>query len=333
MTQQTCDLLLTGGTVVTADDEWRVLDPGAVAVTGSVITAVGTPEELADHTARRTVDCTGRVVIPGLVDCHNHLFQLLGRGLGEGMALWPWLSTFMWPYAGGITREEAVAGVTVGALEAARSGTTCVVDNHYAPSDVQTVLAVAAAVDEVGLRGVIARGMTGEKTQVAIDGRLSDALFRYSDEEEVAMTQECIAARRGTRVEVWPAPLNVIYNTQDLVRRAVELARAEGTRWHTHCSEAEADPQIYLDAYGCGRSSGCTRRACSARRPPSPMPSGSTTPRSRRWARPAPGSATTRSPTSTSRPERCACGTPARRAPRWGWAPTARRGTAPTCSR
>lgn len=250
MTQQTCDLLLTGGTVVTADDEWRVLDPGAVAVTGSVITAVGTPEELADHTARRTVDCTGRVVIPGLVDCHNHLFQLLGRGLGEGMALWPWLSTFMWPYAGGITREEAVAGVTVGALEAARSGTTCVVDNHYAPSDVQTVLAVAAAVDEVGLRGVIARGMTGEKTQVAIDGRLSDALFRYSDEEEVAMTQECIAARRGTRVEVWPAPLNVIYNTQDLVRQAVELARAEGTRWHTHCSEAEADPQIYLDAYG-----------------------------------------------------------------------------------
>src|SRR5690606_20675459 len=156
---QTCDLLLTGGTVVTADDEWRVLDPGAVAVTGSVITA------------------------------------------------------------GGITREEAVAGVTVGALEAARSGTTCGVDNHYAPSDVQTVLAVAAAVDEVGLRGVIARGMTGEKTQVASDGRLSDALFRYSDEEEVAMTQECIAARRGTRVEVWPAPLNVIYNTQDLVRR------------------------------------------------------------------------------------------------------------------
>lgn len=250
MTDRTCDILLTGGIVVTADDEWRILDPGAVAVTGSTISAVGTVEELGDFSAKRTIDCTGQVVIPGLVDCHNHLFQLLGRGLGEGMALWPWLSEFMWPYAGNITKDEAVAGVTVGALEAASFGTTCVVDNHYAPSDAETVLSVAAAVEKAGLRGAIARGMTGMKTQVAIDGDLSDLLFKYSDDEEVAITKECIDARKGTQVEVWPAPLNVIYNSQYLVQQAVELARAEGVKWHTHCSEAEADPEIYLGAYG-----------------------------------------------------------------------------------
>lgn len=101
------DLLLTGGTVITVDDERRVLDPGAVAIPGDRIgyvgTAAGTPGR-----ARRTIDCTGRAIIPGLIDCHNHLFQGLARGVGEGMSLRPWLCDFMWPYAAAISPSEAI---------------------------------------------------------------------------------------------------------------------------------------------------------------------------------------------------------------------------------
>jgi 5-methylthioadenosine/S-adenosylhomocysteine deaminase len=111
-----CDLLLTGGSVVTVDDERRVLDPGAVAVTGDRIVAVGTPEEVAGCSAGRTIDCTGRAVIPGLIDCHNHLFQGLARGLGEGMSLWPWLTKFMWPYAAAISPREAEVAAELGAI-------------------------------------------------------------------------------------------------------------------------------------------------------------------------------------------------------------------------
>ena len=104
-----CDLLLTGGSVVTVDDDRRVLEPGAVAITDDRISAVGTADELASIHAARTIDCTGKAVIPGFVDCHNHLFQLITRGLGEGLELGPWLSDFMWPVSTTITREEAVA--------------------------------------------------------------------------------------------------------------------------------------------------------------------------------------------------------------------------------
>ena len=56
-TPERCDLLLTGGTVITMDDGRRVLDTGAVAVTADRIVAVGTPDELSDYQAVRTIDC------------------------------------------------------------------------------------------------------------------------------------------------------------------------------------------------------------------------------------------------------------------------------------
>jgi 5-methylthioadenosine/S-adenosylhomocysteine deaminase len=246
----TCDLLLTGGSVVTVDDERRVLEPGAVAIRGERIVAVGTPEELQGWQAARRMDCTGKAVIPGLIDCHNHLFQYLARGLGEGLELWPWLRDFMWPLATTISKEEARAGATLAAVEAARAGTTCILDNHYAPTDAESVLAVAEAIDSVGLRGAVARGMTGPVTPVAKAGGLEGRLFKYSIDEEIDITRTCIEQRADSKVGVWPAPLNVIYVEQDLVREAVALARQTGTGWHTHCSEAVSDPGYYLDFYG-----------------------------------------------------------------------------------
>src|ERR671930_2088393 len=126
-----CDLLLSGGAVVTVDDDRRVLEPGAVAIAGDRIVAVGTPDELAGMRAARTVDCRGAAVLPGLIDCHNHLFQGLARGLGEGMGGWPWLAEFMWPYAGAITLEETRAAAFLGAVEAVRAGTTAILDHQY----------------------------------------------------------------------------------------------------------------------------------------------------------------------------------------------------------
>jgi 5-methylthioadenosine/S-adenosylhomocysteine deaminase len=247
-----CDLLLSGGAVLTVDDERRVFEPGAVAVTGERIVAVGSVDELADFRAARTIACDGRAVIPGFTDCHNHLFQFLTRGLGEGMELWPWLSEFMWPVSMNITRAEAVASVRLGALEAVKSGTTATVDNHYAPTDLDSTVAVAAAIEEVGLRGAVARGMTGDVTDVARELNLDRAMFRYTLDEELAITRAAMEERRGRRVQVWPAPLNVVYVAQELVRRSVELARELGTGWHAHCCEFRTDPETYPAHYGTG---------------------------------------------------------------------------------
>ena len=190
--QPACDLLLIGGSVVTVDDDRRVIEPGAVAIDGERITAVGPAQDFAGWTSARRIDCAGKAVIPGFVDCHSHLFQTLARGLGDGLALWPWLNEFMWPYAGTIAPNEARIGALVGAAQAARAGTTCIIDNHYAPNDLETTLSIAAAIDEVGLRGAVARGIVGPPTEVARRMGLTSSLFTRSAEEELDITRGCL---------------------------------------------------------------------------------------------------------------------------------------------
>lgn len=246
-----CDLLLTGGTVVTVDDARAVHDAGTVAVRGDRIVAIGPDAEMAHWGATTVLDCRGKAVLPGFVDGHNHLYQALVRGLGEGMSIVPWLSEFMWPYSIAIETAEAVAGARLGVVEAVRSGITTVIDHHYAPSDIATTLAVADVIEGAGLRGAVARGMAGQPTEIARRRRQPDGLFRYSAADELAITRDAVRHRPpGSRVEVWPAPLNLTYVDQDLLRAAVGLAHELGTRWHAHCCEGRTDPESYREAHG-----------------------------------------------------------------------------------
>ena len=66
--------------MVTVDDRRRVIDPGAVAITGDRIVGVGTPHDMGRYRADRTIDAKGSAVLPGFVDTHQHLFQYLMRG-------------------------------------------------------------------------------------------------------------------------------------------------------------------------------------------------------------------------------------------------------------
>lgn len=236
-----CDLLLEGGILVTLDEQRRVIEDGAVAIAGDRIVDLGKRADLGHLRARagRVIDCAGKLVIPGLTDGHTHLFQSLGRGLGDGMSLVPWLRHFMLPYSLNMSREIAIAAVRLGALQAALSGTTMVVDNHYAPTDSETTLAVASAVEEVGIRGAIARGIFGEMNPGAELMGVPPDFFAWTDAQELSITEECMAERpAGSLVEVWPCPENIVYVTPDIIEGSADLAKAGGVRWHMHCSEA-----------------------------------------------------------------------------------------------
>src|SRR5699024_6789875 len=151
-----------------ADDQRTTITDGAIAVSGDRIVAVGTRAELQHWQAGQVVDLPHAVLMPGFVDGHNHLFQALAKGLGEGQPIWPWLCNFMWPYAIEMSPDDARAAARLGALEAVRAGITTVVDNHYAPTDLDTTLAVAEAIRGTGMRGAVARGILGRRSEVGV---------------------------------------------------------------------------------------------------------------------------------------------------------------------
>jgi 5-methylthioadenosine/S-adenosylhomocysteine deaminase len=246
------DIVFRGGDIVTLDPKNPYVKNGAVAVSGNRIAWIGKEADLHAHVAGgRQLDISGHVLIPGLVDSHTHLFQSLGKTLGDGMSLLPWLAKFMMPLSANITRDEAVAAVRMATLSSLLGGATTLVDNHYAPVDEGTILAVAEAMEEVGVRGVVARGIYGPMVEGGRRMNCDPRLFRYTAQEELDITRACIAARpTGSRVEVWPMPLNVVYLDPELMIACHDLAMETGTSWQAHCSESMFEVEIFESIHG-----------------------------------------------------------------------------------
>jgi 5-methylthioadenosine/S-adenosylhomocysteine deaminase len=147
----TVSLVVTGGTVVTVDATRRVIPRGAVAIDGTRIVAVGTAAEIATRfQARATIDATGQVVMPGLINTHTHAPMVLYRGLADDLALMDWLQKYIFPAeAKTVTPAFVRTGTRLAALEMIQSGTTTYADMYYFEE------AIAAVTKAAGLRGVL----------------------------------------------------------------------------------------------------------------------------------------------------------------------------------
>jgi 5-methylthioadenosine/S-adenosylhomocysteine deaminase len=147
----TASLIVTNGIVITADAERRVLNPGAVAIDNDSIVGVGTPQAIAGRfKAATTIDATGKVVMPGLVNTHTHAAMVMYRGLGNDLALMDWLQKYIFPAEAKTVSPDFVRiGTQLAALEMIQSGTTLFADMYYFEEEVAKVAKAA------GLRGML----------------------------------------------------------------------------------------------------------------------------------------------------------------------------------
>jgi cytosine/adenosine deaminase-related metal-dependent hydrolase len=155
------DLLLTGGTVVTMDPGRRMLDDGAVAIDGPRIVEVGPSDELsARHSSRRTIDCRGRAVLPGLIDVHGHGGHSLLKTIGSDTpSVWMRIATPV--YFHYTTPDFWYADGLLAALERLHFGVTTgvsVLGSQPRSDDPSFGNRHAQAYAEVGVREVVCVG-------------------------------------------------------------------------------------------------------------------------------------------------------------------------------
>lgn len=92
--------ILADGRLITMNDRREILESGSVCVQHDRIAAVGTRQQLQQrYPEAEAVDCTGRIVMPGMVNTHTHLFQTLLKGLGDDMVLKKWFTCMTGPSA------------------------------------------------------------------------------------------------------------------------------------------------------------------------------------------------------------------------------------------
>jgi 5-methylthioadenosine/S-adenosylhomocysteine deaminase len=151
------DAIWSARYVVTMDAQRRIIENGAIAVTGDHIVAIGARAQIdKDYQAKQRVDRPDAILAPGLINTHTHAAMSLFRGVADDMKLQDWLEKFIFPAeARNVDREFVRWGTRLAAIEMALSGTTTYTDMYYFEET------VAEATKEVGLRGVLGQTVIG----------------------------------------------------------------------------------------------------------------------------------------------------------------------------
>jgi 5-methylthioadenosine/S-adenosylhomocysteine deaminase len=216
----TCDLRLTNATVLTMDQRFTVHRRSCVAITGDSIVAVGAGAD--GYTAADTIDCQGRVVMPGLVNAHTHVPMTLLRGLADDLRLDVWLMGYMMPVEREFVNPEFVTlGTKLGCAEMIRSGVTCFADMYYFED------AIAQATADAGMRALCAQTVLRFPTPDAT-----------SYEDSLARARDFIERWRGHPLIVpAPAPHAPYTCTPEILRACAELAAEFDVPLQIHLSE------------------------------------------------------------------------------------------------
>lgn len=149
------DILIKNGQILTIDKSMTIIDNGVLAIKDNRIEAVGDSSLLEKYTAQKEIDAGGGIVMPGMVNAHNHLPMIAFRGLAEEGISDRLMGYFM-PLEKELLSRELIYHATIhGAIDLALSGVTTFADMYYHVDE------MAKAVRQVGLRAILGQTVIG----------------------------------------------------------------------------------------------------------------------------------------------------------------------------
>jgi 5-methylthioadenosine/S-adenosylhomocysteine deaminase len=220
---QSIDIIFTNALVLTMDEAMNQYERGAVAVNGDSIVAVGLADDIENSfSAKETIDCQGKVLMPGLINAHTHIPMTLLRGIADDLRLDVWLQGYIFPTERKFVTPEFVRlGTLIGCAELIRSGCTTFNDMYFYED------AIAEATAEVGLRAVCGESILKFPTPDS-----------SSYEDAMEQAREFIAKWKGHPLIVPAiAPHAPYTTTPEILRETAELAMEFDVPLHTHLAE------------------------------------------------------------------------------------------------
>jgi putative selenium metabolism protein SsnA len=231
-------MLLTRATVAT-------LDPPEVAeadlrVQGERIVERG--RGLVPQPDEEVLDLDGALVMPGFVNGHTHLYGALARGM-PGPTLPPRtfreiLDRVWWRLDRALDEETVAASALVGAVEAALSGTTVLVDHHSSPAFIRGSLpAVQRAIESVGLRSVLCYEVSDRNGPAGRDDGVAENVT-FQHHHQTALTRGMIGGHASFTL------------SDESLDRLAGGVRDTGSSIHIHVAEDSADVEDCRSRYG-----------------------------------------------------------------------------------
>lgn len=218
------NLLLTDVSAVTPDG---VIQTDIAVENGRIRSLHGAPRGFVPE---RVLDGSGKLCIPGLCNCHSHLYMSLFRNYADDLAFDDWLFGRILPKEDTLTEEDAYWGTLLSCIELLKSGTTTVCDMHMFPS------VTPRAAKKIGIRAVVTRGLTGPEGG---ERRLREAIAEYEQWKDEPLLSFMLA------------PHAVYTCDEAYLRTVISTAERMGLPIHTHLSESEKEVRDCVREHGC----------------------------------------------------------------------------------
>ena len=172
------ELTIVDAVVVPMTEERKSFH-GYVRIKDGIITEVREGDPARVKAKEGIIDACGSVLMPGLVNAHTHLYQVLLRALWEDLPLLPWLKR-IYGAARVLRPEHFFVGTLLGCIEAIRSGVTTVCEHNFLNPHPECAFETVRALEDSGLRAVFARTImdTGEIVPECVKER-SEQAFRH----------------------------------------------------------------------------------------------------------------------------------------------------------
>lgn len=239
-------LLIGNGRLITRDSENPYMDNGAIVIDGNKIEAVGLTTTLkAKYADAEYMDARGRLIMPGIINAHQHFYSTLARGMANdappAQKFTDILNNLWWKLDKLLTLEDVYYSAAVPLIEGIKNGVTTVLDHHASPYHVE------------GSLGMIMEA--GKDTGV----RLSTC-YEVSDRDgieiaEAGIRENMAGIRAGKADETdmfkgmfgMHASMTISDETMD---KCLTAMAGEKAGYHVHCAEGIEDVEDSLAKYG-----------------------------------------------------------------------------------
>ncbi len=245
--------------LLTMDEQRREIADGAILINDNVIAHIANSDEMQRYINKnniqidKTIDAKGSVLMPGLINCHHHLYQTLTRtlGTGNGLSLFDWLKK-LYPIWGQMDAECIYISAKLGLIELILSGATTVADHLYLFPNGSRLDDEIAAAQELGVRFHPTRGSMslGE----SLGGLPPDDLVeneRFILEESQRAIETFHDDKELSMCRVGLAPCSPFSVTGELMRQSADMARQyKGVNLHTHLAETIDENRFCVEKFG-----------------------------------------------------------------------------------
>ncbi len=229
------DLLITNCSLLSRPD--GAIGPRSfVEIAAGRITAIGPMSSSPEPAKGTVIDAAGKLLLPGLINAHNHCAMTLFRGLADDLELAAWLNEHIFPAEAAHVNPEMVYWCTLlAAAEMIRSGTTTVADGYFFSGQ------AARALHDAGMRAVVAHGIVDFPAPSVPD-----------PSKNVTTVAAFLDQWRDRSPRITPAVFaHAPYTcSPQTLRRAKELADRQDVRFFIHLAETQAEQALIIDPRG-----------------------------------------------------------------------------------